>query len=207
MKDLNVGIILDKMMKEAEKNGITSGKYYVANPAILLRNRFLSSSERLVLMELFHWFKSHNQKQLHQPIICENADLSDKTVRDALKSLKSKGFISSKRTGKANVYTLLDFSINPIIVLGNVIREHEKFMNTIEKERIETVCNLFRPLWTDKNIYEEFLAKLGALKTSEERYNSAMLLVKQFKEQKLETPKKTKAKLQIKRKENPNNIN
>ncbi|GEM_PF-4402974 len=201
MNDLNVGIILDKMMKEAEKNGITSGKYYVANPAILLRNRYLSSSERLILMELFHWFKSHNQRQLHQPIICENAGLSDKTVREALKSLESKGFISSKRTGKVNVYTLLDFSTNPIIVLGNVIREHEHFMNHIEKEDIETACNLFKPLWTDKNIYEGFLAEIGALETSEERYNTAMLIVKQYKEQKLVTPKKTKTKLQIKRKE------
>jgi hypothetical protein len=200
MNDLNVHVILNKMMEEAEKNGIKNGHFYVANPSMLLRNRYLTSGERLVLMELFHWFKSRNERKLHQPTICENVGLSDKTVRDALKGLESKGFISSKRTGKVNLYTLLDFSINPIIVLGIVIREHEHYITQLEKQSITVAHKLFKPLWEDETIYKGFLAKIGAVETSEERYDTAMLLVKEYKKQKLESPKKTKAKLRVKRK-------
>jgi hypothetical protein len=186
-------------MKEAEKNDIKNGRFYVANPSMLLRNRFLTSGERLVLMELFYWFQSRNERKLHQPTICENVGLSDKTVRESLKGLETKGFISSKRTGKVNVYTLLDFSINPIIVLGIVIREFEHYITNLEKDS-HLAYKLFKPIWEDKTIYEGFLLKIGTVETSEERYNTAKLLVKQYKKQKLETPKKSKAKLRVKKK-------
>ncbi|MCH6267195.1 helix-turn-helix domain-containing protein [Neobacillus citreus] len=199
MNELNVHVILDKMMKEAEKNDIKNGRFYVANPSMLLRNRYLTSGERLVLMELFYWYQSRNERKLHQPTICENVGLSDKTVRESLKGLETKGFISSKRTGKVNVYTLLDFSINPIIVLGIVIREFEHFITNLEKDS-QLAYKLFKPIWEDKTIYEGFLAKIEAVETSEERYNTAKLLVKQYKKQKLETSTMTKAKLRVKRK-------
>lgn len=199
MNDLNVHVILDKMMKEAEKNGIKNGKYYVINPSMLFRNRYLTSGERLVLMELFYWFQSRNERKLHQPTICENVGLSDKTVREALKNLEVKGFISSKRTGKVNVYTLLDFSTNPIIVLGIVIREFEHHITTLEKDA-QLAYKLFKPIWEDKTIYEQFLTKIGAVETSEERYDTAIKLVNVYKKEKLQAPTKTKAKLRLKRK-------
>lgn len=199
MNELNVRVILEKMMEEAEKNGIKNGKYYVINPSMLFRNRYLTSGERLVLMELFYWFQSRNERKLHQPTICENVGLSDKTVRESLKGLEAKGFISSKRTGKVNVYTLLDFSTNPIIVLGIVIRENEHYITTLEKDA-QLAYKLFKPIWEDKTIYQGFLAEIEAVETSEERYNTAMLLVKEYKKQKLKRPKKTKTKLRIKKK-------
>jgi DNA-binding Lrp family transcriptional regulator len=194
MKDLTVRDILEKMMKEAEKNGINNGKYYVINPSMLFRNRFLTSGERLVLMELFYWFQTRNERKLHQPTICENVGLSDKTVREALKGLESKKFISSKRTGKVNVYTLLDFSTNPIIVLGIVIRENEHKITTLEKDS-QLAYKLFKPLWEDKSIYEELLAEIGAVETSEDRYDTAISLVNVYRKEKLDTPQKSKTKL------------
>jgi DNA-binding Lrp family transcriptional regulator len=202
MNDLNVHVILDKMMKEAEKNGIKNGKYYVINPSMLFRNRYLTSGERLVLMELFYWFQSRNERKLHQPTICENVGLSDKTVRESLKGLESKGFISSKRTGKVNVYTLLDFSTNPIIVLGIVIREFEHYITALEKDS-QLAYKLFKPIWEDKTIYEQFLTKIRAVKTSNERYDTAIRLVNMYKKEKLQTPKKTKSKLRLKRRVKP----
>jgi hypothetical protein len=199
MKDLTVRDILEKMMKEAEKNGINNGKYYVINPSMLFRNRFLTSGERLVLMELFYWFQTRNERKLHQPTICENVGLSDKTVREALKGLESKKFISSKRTGKVNVYTLLDFSTNPIIVLGIVIRENEHKITTLEKDS-QLAYKLFKPLWEDKSIYEELLAEIGAVETSEDRYDTAISLVNVYRKEKLDTPQKSKTKLRLKKK-------
>ncbi|PGD91922.1 helix-turn-helix domain-containing protein [Bacillus wiedmannii] len=199
MNELNVRVILDKMMKEAEKNGIKNGKYYVINPSMLFRNRYLTSSERLVLIELFYWFQSRNERQLHQPTICENVGLSDKTVRESLKGLESKGFISSKRTGKVNVYTLLDFSTNPIIVLGIVIREFEHYITNLEKNA-QLAYKLFKPIWEDKALYEEFLAEIESVETSEERYNTAITLVKAYKKKKLQAPKKGKARLRVRKK-------
>ncbi|MEH7444827.1 winged helix-turn-helix domain-containing protein [Bacillus sp. JJ1122] len=199
MNDLNVHVILDKMMKEAEKNGIKNGKYYVINPSMLFRNRYLTSGERLVLMELFYWFQSKNERKLHQPTICENVGLSDKTVRESLKALEAKGFISSKRTGKVNVYTLLDFSTNPIIVLGIVIREFEHHITTLEKDS-QLAYKLFKPLWEDKPIYEGFLAEIGAVETSEERYDTAISLVNVYRKEKLNPCHKQKTKLKLKKK-------
>jgi predicted transcriptional regulator len=196
MKDLTVRAILEKMMEEAEKNGINNGKYYVINPSMLFRNRFLTSGERLVLMELFYWFQTRNERKLHQPTLCENVGLSDKTVREALKGLESKRFISSKRTGKVNVYTLLDFSTNPIIVLGIVIRENEHKITTLEKDA-QLAYKLFKPIWEDKTIYERFLAEIEAVETSQERYDTAITLVNEYKKEKLNVPKKPKAKLKI----------
>lgn len=199
MNNLNVRIILEKMMEEAEKNGFKNGKYYVINPSMLFRNRYLTSGERLVLMELFYWFQSRSERKLHQPTICENVGLSDKTVRESLKGLESKGFISSKRTGKVNVYTLLDFSTNPIIVLGIVIREFEHCITTLEKNA-QLAYKLFKPIWEDKTIYEGFLAEIGAVETSQERYDTAITLVNKYKKEKLDVPKKSKAKLKVKKK-------
>ncbi|QKE10625.1 hypothetical protein HPG46_27705 (plasmid) [Bacillus cereus] len=150
-------------------------------------------------MELFYWFQSRNKTQLHQPTICENVGLSDKTVRESLKGVESKGFVSSKRTGKVNVYTLLDFSTNPIIVLRIVIREFEHYITKLEKGA-QLAYKLFKPIWEDKTIYEGFLAKIGAVETSEERYDTAITLVNEYKKEKLNVSKKSKAKLTVKKK-------
>jgi hypothetical protein len=53
MNDLNVHVILNKMMEEAEKNGIKNGHFYVANPSMLLRNRYLTSGLKVEMKENF----------------------------------------------------------------------------------------------------------------------------------------------------------
>ncbi|PFS62765.1 hypothetical protein COK41_14895 [Bacillus cereus] len=97
------------------------------------------------------------------------------------------------------MYILLNFSTNPIIVLGIVIREFEHYITNLEKNA-QLACNLFKPIWEEKALYEEFLAEIESAETSDERYNTAVTLVKAYKKKKLQAPKKVKAKLRVKKK-------
>ncbi|SDZ45573.1 hypothetical protein [Bacillus sp. 166amftsu] len=183
--DLNIKVILMNAREIAEKNGYSSQSCYTGDTQQISRNKFLSMNERSVFNAMFDWFYATNIRAIGRDRLAFELGVSEKTITRATKKLEELEFIKvARRKNKTNIYTLLDFSLNPFVVLSNVIRKREfELSNSYEglgletEERIQKIKLTFGDLWEKEEYYNPFVSRIKEGLTDRERYYIAEKLV------------------------------
>jgi predicted transcriptional regulator len=106
----------------------TVNRFYLQMPEILRRCYFLQPSEKLVMFELISWAASNNESDeigycsVPEPIIRGNTNLSKSTVKKAIQSLQTKGFIDIRRYyDRRNKYKINPLARNPYALLSEYV--------------------------------------------------------------------------------------
>jgi predicted transcriptional regulator len=95
--------------------------YFLKVPESVRRCYYLEPNEKQVLFELYSWADSKGIVKVTIDLIALKLGITEKTVRNTLKTLKEKGFILIDTEGRANIYTISTLKDNPYFVLSEFI--------------------------------------------------------------------------------------
>jgi predicted transcriptional regulator len=127
-----------------EENGKTSyyteylphKGYFLKVPESVRRCYYLEPNEKQVLFELYSWADDNGKAKIPIDLIALKLGITEKTVRQTVKSLDEKDFISIKKEGRANVYIMSTLKNNPYLVLSEFI--HQLIIDYYYKKNIQT---------------------------------------------------------------------
>ncbi|NHN28541.1 hypothetical protein [Paenibacillus agricola] len=138
-----------------------NNRFYLQLPDILRRCYFMQPSEKLVLLELISWAASNKESDevgycsVPEPIIRGNTNLSRSTIKNAIKSLQEKKFITVRKYyNSRNRYMINSLTENPYALLSEYVHwRRQELIGSWEK--VETSFNYDFDLPLIANIYTE----------------------------------------------------
>lgn len=110
--------------------------YFLKVPDSVRRCYYLEPNEKQVLFELYSWADDDGKAKVTIDLMALKLGITEKTVRQTVKSLDKKDFISIKKEGRANVYIMSTLKHNPYLVLSEFI--HQFIMSYYYKKNIQT---------------------------------------------------------------------